>query len=448
MTPVRITEAAYPSGGGGTARRREAPPGAPPKCSKRKPSCWPPNRRSTPINDKRRLTSPTAVTACESTTTPGPSVASKAPTDTTSTPATTPDSNRRSGSAPGLGLGSGSGGSGGSAVGDEHRMHAGPRSVTEGRSRGHGRPPSGERRRIRPFRGAEPAGERGHADNYYRRPTGNQWRKPQQSFADIDGVVASPQQLAADQIAVDSANLGVSYAEQDLGNAKLVSPISGTIASISVQPGSAVSAASGTPSASDAAIVVLGPGSFIVSTSVDVSNVHSVTVGQTAVVTPDSTNDPLQGTVTSIGLVGTTSDDSTTYPVTIALQQLGGTTAHLGSRGRSGVRHQARDRRDDRPSSAVRAIGTIHVVTRYENGKASTVRVTVGVVGDVLTQIHRAFPLARSSSSPISTKPFPDRIRRRRGRRGPSVAAGSAGADGWCGSGWRRLRRRLRRAGS
>ena len=201
-------------------------------------------------------------------------------------------------------------------------------------------------------------------------------------------VVASPQQLAADQIAVDSANLGVSYAEQDLGNAKLVSPISGTIASISVQPGSAVSAASGTPSASDAAIVVLGPGSFIVSTSVDVSNVHSVTVGQTAVVTPDSTNDPLQGTVTSIGLVGTTSDDSTTYPVTIALSNSEGLQLTSGAEAEVAFVTKHVTNVTTVPSSAVRAIGTIHVVTRYENGKASTVRVTVGVVGDVLTQIQ------------------------------------------------------------
>lgn len=236
-------------------------------------------------------------------------------------------------------------------------------------------------------------------------------------------------------MAVDAANVDVSYAEQDLANANLVSPIAGTVASISVQPGSSVSPANGAASASDASIVVLGPGSFVVSTSVDVSDAQSVSVGQEALVTPDSTNDPLPGTVTSIGLVGTTSDTSTTYPVTIALNRSEGLQLTSGAGAEVAFVTKHVTNVTTVPSSAVRTVGTLHLVTRYENGKVSTVRVTVGVVGDVLTQIESGVSRGQKLVLADLSEPLPGSNTSSTGTTGRTIGGGAFGGLGGGGGG-------------
>ena len=106
-------------------------------------------------------------------------------------------------------------------------------------------------------------------------------------------------------------------AQQDVGDADLVSTIAGTIGSVDLTAGQTVAAGSpsGTPQ-----IVVIGAGStYEVATTVPVTSVAKVTVGQSALVEPDSTTTELTGTVTGIGVLGTTSTSTTTYPVTVAV---------------------------------------------------------------------------------------------------------------------------------
>ena len=199
--------------------------------------------------------------------------------------------------------------------------------------------------------------------------------------------VVTPEQLDSDQASIDLANADLSAVQQDLADADLVSPITGTVASISVHPGSSVSSGSSAGPASDAAIVVLGPGSFVVTTEVDVSEISEVTVGQQATITPDTTNRPLAGTVTSIGLVGTTSSGSTTYPVDLSIADGNGLQVLSGSDAAVGIVTKQAAHVITVPSSAVRTIGTNHLVNRYANGNISTARATEGIVGDVLTEI-------------------------------------------------------------
>lgn len=191
------------------------------------------------------------------------------------------------------------------------------------------------------------------------------------------------QQLALDQAAIDTAQADLNDAQQSLADATLVSPIAGTVGSISLSPGEGVSAGG---SSSSPSIVIVGPGSsYVVEADVPVSDVGKVSVGKTALITPDATSEVLHGKVTSIG-VATTSGTNTVYPVNIsfssgALGQLSGSQAEV-----SIVTATAKSVITV-PSSAVTTVGSLHSVTVLSNGTTKTTAVTLGTVGSEWTQI-------------------------------------------------------------
>jgi trimeric autotransporter adhesin len=197
-------------------------------------------------------------------------------------------------------------------------------------------------------------------------------------------VVATPQQLAVDQAAIDVAQAQLTDAQQALDGVNLVSTIAGTVASVTIAAGDSVSAGA---SSNAAEVVVIGPGSsYQLVAQVPVADIVKVAVGQPATVTPDATNDQLEGRVISIGTLPTSGSTSTTYPVTIALN-----SSDLGLfSGADAAAAIVIGRAADViavPTSAVRTVGSVHLVTVVTNGTTKTTRVTLGTVGDVLTQI-------------------------------------------------------------
>jgi multidrug efflux pump subunit AcrA (membrane-fusion protein) len=194
---------------------------------------------------------------------------------------------------------------------------------------------------------------------------------------------ATPQQVAVDQASVDTAEATLSDAQQAVAGANLISTISGTVASVSIAAGDSVTAGSTT---STAQVVVIGGGSsYQVTTDIAVADIGKVSVGQEALVTPDSTNTVEKGEVSAIGVVATTGT-TTTDPVTVSLDsrdlgQLSGVDGNVEiivtrSVGVTTV-----------PSSAIRTVGSIHLVTVVKDGTPTPVRVTLGTVGDILTQV-------------------------------------------------------------
>ena len=92
-------------------------------------------------------------------------------------------------------------------------------------------------------------------------------------------------------------------------------------------------------------------------------------VGQQALVTPDSSSSVVTGTVTGIGVLGTTVHDSTTtYPVTIAIQSSASRPVLGGGRRRSRSSLARAVGVTTVPTSAVRTVGTTHVVTVVDGG--------------------------------------------------------------------------------
>lgn len=196
---------------------------------------------------------------------------------------------------------------------------------------------------------------------------------------------ASAEQLASDTAAIDAARAQLAEMQQAHDQAELRTPIDGTVGSVTLSAGQSVQGNAGTPQ-----IVVIGPASYQVITSVSDTNVGSVRVGDTATITPGGSATPLPGQVVSIGLLASagssTSSGSVSYPVTIGLT---GTEQQLfpGQSASVSIMLAHASGTLTVPSSAVHTVGANKTVAVLRNGTPSTVQVTLGATGPTRTQV-------------------------------------------------------------
>ena len=235
----------------------------------------------------------------------------------------------------------------------------------------------------------------------------------------------TPELIALDQANVDVAQAALVVAQRNVGQSNLISTLAGTVGSVDLTVGQTVSA--GAPSSTPQVVVVGSGTDYEVTTTVPVTAIKQVAVGQQALVTPDSSSTVLTGTVSRIGVLGTTSTTSTTYPVTIAFQSsdLGPfsgaeSSVQIVTGQASGVTTV--------PSSAVRAVGTNHLVTVIEAGKTTSVRVTLGTVGANRTQILSGVHVGETVSLATMGAPVPSSSTTTRG--GLTGLAGTGGFGG------------------
>lgn len=199
------------------------------------------------------------------------------------------------------------------------------------------------------------------------------------------GRPASAEQLAADQAAIDAAQAQLTVALQTHDQAELLSPISGTVGAVTIAPGQSVQGGSGTGQ-----IIVIGPGSQEVTTTITDTDIDSLRVGDAATVTPSGGTTPLRGQVVSVGLLAasgsTSASGSVSYPVTIGLTNTGQQLFDGQSAAVSITLAHASDALTV-PSSAVHTVGAGHAVTVLRSGSPTDVRVTVGTTGPIRTQV-------------------------------------------------------------
>jgi trimeric autotransporter adhesin len=192
------------------------------------------------------------------------------------------------------------------------------------------------------------------------------------------GGPASGAQLAADQASADADAAQVTAAQQELAAATVVSPISGTVVSVSATAGSA-------ENAGRTAFVVAGLDSYEAVTRVPVTDMPQLEVGQRASVLPDGSSTPLGGSVVSIGLIPDSTASPATYPVTIGLN---GQPSGLHANGYASVTiTTAQSSGVSVPTSAVHHSGHSATVILYAAGQTRAAKVTVGAVGPVWTRI-------------------------------------------------------------
>lgn len=191
------------------------------------------------------------------------------------------------------------------------------------------------------------------------------------------GTTVTAATLAKDQAEIDTARAALAEAEQTREAAELTAPFAGEVLSVSVVKGDDVSS-------SDVVIVMVGTGSTTATTTVTLEQVAKVSKGQKAQVTPAGASKPVAGTVTSIGMLPDSSTDTSTYPVTIDLDD--DVAAPEGATATISLIIGTAEGVLTVPSSAVTTTGrtTVSVLT---DKKVSMTPVTVGVIGSTRTEI-------------------------------------------------------------
>lgn len=194
------------------------------------------------------------------------------------------------------------------------------------------------------------------------------------------GGVVTDEQLAADRARITAAAAAVRVAEQNLRQATVVSPIAGTVATVSLAPGDRVTAGSTT-----ATISVVGDDAHVVTVGVPVAEIGRVRAGQRATVRPDGFGGALPAKVVAVGVAPTTTG-GTTYAVTVGFT---GKPAGLRDGTSAAVAITTAESASALavPTSAVTRIGPGAFVTVLENGQPRRTAVEIGAVGPTYTEI-------------------------------------------------------------
>jgi multidrug efflux pump subunit AcrA (membrane-fusion protein) len=219
----------------------------------------------------------------------------------------------------------------------------------------------------------------------------------------------STTEIDSDEASVTSAESSLTTAQTNLADASLTSTISGTVASVDLTVGQAVTgtgtgtggggggggeggsdaaaADSGDSTSSTGQVVVIGTNSYIVNTTVDDTDIGQVAEGDQATVTPTGATTVDYGTVASIGLIATETSDVATFPVVIDVT---GDPAGLyaGSTADVSIIVKQLDDVVEVPTAAITYTTSGQAtVTEVKKGKDVSVDVTVGEAALGETQI-------------------------------------------------------------
>jgi multidrug efflux pump subunit AcrA (membrane-fusion protein) len=196
------------------------------------------------------------------------------------------------------------------------------------------------------------------------------------------GDTDTPQQIASDQAAIDTAQADLTEAQQSLTEATLTSPISGTVVSVGISVGDTVSAGSSTE-----IITIQGTNSFEIAATLNSSQIPSVKVGQPASVEIDGVDGNIDGTVSQVGPVQSSSSGYS-YPVIVALPASAASAMHTGSTGNVTITTGAVSNVVAVPTSAVQTLGTRAYVEEISKGELTRKFITTGMVGNTYTQVE------------------------------------------------------------
>jgi multidrug resistance efflux pump len=194
--------------------------------------------------------------------------------------------------------------------------------------------------------------------------------------------VASAETILADQAEIDAAVAELAIAERNLTLATLTSPIAGTLAAVDLAVGDTVAASSAT-----AVITIIGEDGFVVSTTVSLTHIVGVAVGQNATINVASVDDELAGIVSSIGILNVSTSSTPSYTLQIALESTDSALLN-GASAAITVAVASLDEVLTVPTSAVHLADSTYSVDLLVNGLSKNAEDTVGAVGSELTEIR------------------------------------------------------------
>ena len=213
------------------------------------------------------------------------------------------------------------------------------------------------------------------------------------------GTGATSTQLDADQAAVTSASGQVTSARTALASATLTSPIEGVVAAVDLTVGQQVAgsgsaagsgagsggsnASSGTTSAQ---ILVISDKAWIVTTSVDDTQIGLLAKGDQAQIRSASDGATVYGTISSLGLIASNTSGVAGFPVVVSVTG-SPSGLHAGASAAVTLIYRQLSNVLAVPSAAVRAENGHEVVLQSKNGKQVSMPVSVGPSAGGYTQI-------------------------------------------------------------
>lgn len=227
------------------------------------------------------------------------------------------------------------------------------------------------------------------------------------------------------EAAVSTAQLALDTANANLAAATLTAPIAGTVGSIGFSVGGAANTSAG--------IVIVGPGAATVTADVPLANLPSVRTGQQVLVTAAGATQPVDGTVSAIGLLPVSSTNASTpsYPVTVLVPQVGNALSSGSRADVSIVTARAPDALTV-PASAMAMVSTgTGVVTILKDGIATRTTVRTGAVGGGLVQVTEGLTAGQEVVIADRSEPLPTATTSSRRLTGGGVSGGPQGGGGF-----------------
>jgi RND family efflux transporter MFP subunit len=142
---------------------------------------------------------------------------------------------------------------------------------------------------------------------------------------------ATSAQIAAAKAQLASANAKLTSAKSDLAGATMTAPFTGVVAQVNLTVNAKVNGSTSTTTgvgttttvsssaSTSAQIVVVDTSTWLLNSTVGMADLATLKQGLACTVTPTGASASLPGTLTSIGIVGTTSAGTTTYPIIVTL---------------------------------------------------------------------------------------------------------------------------------
>jgi HlyD family secretion protein len=210
--------------------------------------------------------------------------------------------------------------------------------------------------------------------------TGSGTVSPGGGSAGVSTNTDTPAQIASDQAAIDTAQANLTEAQQSLDETTLTSPIAGTVVSVGISAGATVSAGSSTE-----VITIIGTKSYEVQATLDSSQIPEVKTGQSAQVEVDGVDRDLDGTVSQVGPVQSTSSGYS-YPVVVSLPD-SSESLYAGSGSNVNISTGEVSNVVAVPTSAVQTLGARSYVLALTKGQLTEKPIHVGMVGEAYTQV-------------------------------------------------------------